>query len=305
MHHIHLFIWGLWILGAIDKNDLYFGQVPPGSNPEVFATGIVSKPGTREGAASFTPDGKTFFFTRTDKNRSSIFYSSLVKSRWTNPREWEHSSETGSWEAFVSPDNRLLYFVNKHNSSDSGGHIWKSSFGNQKWGTPTLLPMPIRSTKGFWFPTASSNGNLYFGAYPDSVQNFGKSDIYIYRCEGGRITVENLGGTINTPYEEWDPYIALDESYLLFESDRPGGFGGVDIYISFKLNGKWQAPVNLGSRINSSRHEVAAKVSPDGKYIFFDRPTRDEQDIYWVSAQIIEDLSQSSRKGNPSATQKN
>jgi hypothetical protein len=57
-------------------------------------------------------------------------------------------------------------------------------------------------------------------------------------------------------------------------------------------------PINLGPAINTSAYEVAAKVSPDGKYIFFDRPMRDEQDVHWVSAEVLNLLKKDLEKGN-------
>ena len=67
------------------------------------------------------------------------------------------------------------------------------------------------------------------------------------------------------------PFIAPDESYLLFQGNIPGGFGGNDIYISFlNKNGFWKAPINLGAGINSKSSEIGPRVSFDGKYLFFD-----------------------------------
>jgi Tol biopolymer transport system component len=140
--------------------------------------------------------------------------------------------------------------------------------------------------KGIWFPSVSNKGTIFFGAYLDSIGNYGKSDLYMY--SSGKIT--NLGDVINSPGEEWDPYISPDESYLLFESDRPGGYGNTDIYISFKTKEGWGKPINLGSTINTNAYEVAARVSPDGRYIFFDRPFKKEQDIHWMKATVIERL---------------
>ncbi|HMG94210.1 MAG TPA: hypothetical protein VK589_29325, partial [Chryseolinea sp.] len=136
----------------------------------------------------------------------------------------------------------------------------------------------------------SDKGTLFFGAYLDSIGNYGKSDLYYYSLKDHSAAIINLGNVINSTSEEWDPFIAPDESYLLFESDRPGGYGGTDIYITFNRDSSWSQPVNLGSSINTKGYEVAARVSPDGKFLFFDRPQKNEQDIYWVSSDIIERL---------------
>jgi hypothetical protein len=91
------------------------------------------------------------------------------------------------------------------------------------------------------------------------------------------------------------PFVDPDESYLIFESARPGGYGFSDLYISFKRSdGSWTPALNMGEPINSSARETAASVSPDGLYLFFlsDRHQQWDSNPYWVSAQVIEDLRQ-------------
>jgi Tol biopolymer transport system component len=89
------------------------------------------------------------------------------------------------------------------------------------------------------------------------------------------------------------PYVDPDEDYIIFESTRPGGVGGVDLYISFQTAaGTWTNAVNLGSAVNSTRNEGGPFVSADGLYLFFnsDRVAHHERDPYWVDAQVIEVL---------------
>jgi Tol biopolymer transport system component len=115
-----------------------------------------------------------------------------------------------------------------------------------------MFELGVQTQKGFWFPTVSGKGTI-----------------------------------VNSAAEEWDPFIAADESYLLFESDRAVGFGGTDIYVTFNRDGSWSQPVNLGPNINTKDYEVAARVSPDGRYIFFEWPQKNEQDI---SSDVIKNL---------------
>jgi Tol biopolymer transport system component len=217
---------------------------------------------------------------------------------WSSPGIWEHSDSGNNSEAFVAPNGVEIYFnSNRHAPEEKGsGRIWKSRRTKVGWSSPTEVLDRIVTDKGLWFPTVSSKRNIYFGAYLDSIGNLGKSDIYLKDLNSNDSPIRNFS-IMNSPYEEWDPYIAPDESYLLLESDRPGGFGGVDIYVSFNVNGEWQEPVNLGPSINTSAYEVAAKVSPDGKFIFFDRPFPYEQDIYWVSSAVLDSLKQQAVSG--------
>ena len=93
-------------------------------------------------------------------------------------------------------------------------------------------------------------------------------------------------------YAAWHPYIAPDESYIIFEQigRKNNTHGADDLFISFKdRHGKWTPVKNMGTTINSKATEFCPYVSPDGKYLFFTRYTSEKNsDIYWVDAAIID-----------------
>jgi hypothetical protein len=101
--------------------------------------------------------------------------------------------------------------------------------------------------------------------------------------------VENLGKPVNSEYSDYDSFIAPDESYLIFSSDRPGGYGEYnDIYIAFrKRDGTWTEPKNLGYEFRDSGING---VTLDNKFLFYTCGRTGEDDIYWVDAKIIRDL---------------
>ena len=81
---------------------------------------------------------------------------------------------------------------------------------------------------------------------------------------------ENLGDAINTTFDEFEPYIAPDESFLIFMAGgRPDGLGGFDLFISYNREGKWTQAQNLGAPINSAANELSPKITPDSKYFFW------------------------------------
>ena len=87
------------------------------------------------------------------------------------------------------------------------------------------------------------------------------------------------------------PYIAPDESYLLFSSMRPDGNGDFDLYVSYKKkDGTWTKAKNLGDTINTSARESISVVSPDGNYLFFMSRRNGIGELFWVDARIIEEL---------------
>ena len=265
----------------------YFGMTPPGGDPEIFAPGVISLPGRWEGNAVLAPDGNAFYFNVFEDGRKSIYYAKRNNGQWNTPEPLSILGEENNWEPFVTPDGKTLYFVSSRppGSEEWNGRIWRSDMKGGQWTAPGLVAFGHDTDGGYWFPNEQKSGNFYFGGNFTDVGNLGKGDGYMYSAA----TKETVNITaINTEHEEWDPYTDPDENYILWASDRPGGFGGTDLYISFKTqSGDWGEAINLGPKINTADYEVAARLSPDGRYMFFDRPKAGTQDIYWVSMDEI------------------
>ena len=99
--------------------------------------------------------------------------------------------------------------------------------------------------------------------------------------------MHKLGKGINAS-RKWKahPYIAPDESYIIFDAQETSEGENGDLFISFNDNGTWTASYNLGSKINTEYSESTATVSPDGKYLFFSRARQIEKEdgsSYWTS----------------------
>jgi Tol biopolymer transport system component len=87
------------------------------------------------------------------------------------------------------------------------------------------------------------------------------------------------------------PYIHPEETYIIFSSNRAGGFGNHDLYISFKKsNGTWTTPKNMGDKINGSNEDSFPHLSPDGKFLFFNSSKSGDKGYnpYWVDSKIID-----------------
>ncbi len=173
-----------------------------------------------------------------------------------------------------------------------------SERGDAGWSEPSKLGAPVSSDGDEWEVAIAGNGTLYFS----SSREGGLGDMDMYRArrvDGGYPTAENLGPPINTSSGDDLPYIAPDESYLIFASDRPGGLGYRDLYISFQIDGAWTDAHNLGRPINSEYWDIYPSVSPDGRYLFFTRreswQATEDSDIYWVSAGFIDRLRETAR----------
>lgn len=122
---------------------------------------------------------------------------------------------------------------------------------------------------------------------------------YIEMCETGKklvadsldFVIDNLGPNINSQYPDYVPIVSADEHVLIFTSRRPSTTGGEtdpadehyyeDIYISTKdQNGKWTAPQNMGSKVNTEYHDACIGLSPDGHKLFIYRAEEGLGDIY-------------------------
>lgn len=147
-------------------------------------------------------------------------------------------------------------------------------FGSQKVDDQWQTAQPIDALNTQFSEgahTLSADGQrLYFTAclYPKSL---GSCDLYYTEKEKGTWTTPvNLGRTINT--ENWDaqPSIAADGNALFFSSDRKGGIGGRDLWVSYRTpEGDWGKPQNMGELINTPGHEETPFIHPDGQTLYF------------------------------------
>ena len=110
--------------------------------------------------------------------------------------------------------------------------------------------------------------------------------------DGAYLPPENLGSVINSPTAENSPFIAPDESYLIFTGmDRPDAMGGTDLYISFKTTeGSWTPPLNMGDPVNTSTNDMCPMMTGDGRFFFWNSRPQGNSDNYWMDAAFIQEL---------------
>jgi len=258
----------------------YLGQKPPGTTPELFAPGVVSTEEGWEAAVTFSPDGKEFFFTRRadiQGNDNRLMYMQIKDGLWTMPKAAPFAKNLTEYESFIAPDGKTIFYNSdrpKPKGVNTKGKIWFSKKTPQGWSEGEYLTETIN--KGWiMFVTVAANNNLYFTAGFNNKYGLYKSELK------------------NGEYQEPEylmrgahPFIAPDESYLIFDA-QPEGMGKTQLYICFKdKNGDWTDAIKFDETINATNTENIPNVSPDGKYFFFHR----NNDIYWVDAKIIENL---------------
>jgi Tol biopolymer transport system component len=270
----------------------YLGQSPPGLTPTVFAPGIVSTQ-QNEVNSVFTPDGKEFYFSSFDPSRGyTIMFMREGNNGWTGPRVASFSGEYSEVDMCISHDGRFFYFISKRplrpgGERSRGYQIWVMERQGDGWGEARHLGPTINFGSRQLYPSVTRDGTLYFNS---GTKGYGKGDFFRSRPGHGEYSEpENLGESINTEYDETDVFVDPDERYVIFTSvDRADGRGSGDLYISFRMNGSWTHAENMGNSINTSSSEFCPVVSPDGNYLFFTSGRSGNDDVYWVSAEIID-----------------
>jgi hypothetical protein len=281
----------------------YLGQPPPGATPEVFARGIVSTDDLEHSSPYFTPDGNEVFWRASRRpgpaNKEWLAFNLTMhrdNGRWSEPHRGPFDNQL-----VFSVDGHRAYFSSPPPRTETAPagqpivDVWCSERQGDGWSEPKCLNLVARypELRSARLATTARNGTLYLEAYTPGPLN----DSGIYRAElinGEYAKPELLPRSINLPpFLNWTPFIAPDESYLLFSSNRrdPEHDAG-DLYLSRRLaDGTWTEPISLGEPVNSHRQERFPLLSPDGKYLFFTRPTPGhDQDVYWVEAASIPTL---------------
>ena len=251
----------------------YLGQKPPGLIPEVFAPGIISTKGWEYGAV-FAPGMKELYFVRevdveTKPKQEFVVFESK-NNRWT---ERVISPRTGT--PSLSTDGNVMYFGRSYKERTAAGWSEFKRLG------PDFEDIRIMRV------TASAKGTLVIDeAADDSKLRISKL------VDGVRQAPKPLPKAINTGQYNAHPFIAPDESYIIWDGQRNSPERNADLFISFKQSdGTWGEAIKMGDAINTSASEFAAFVTPDGKYLFFNRNMGpDNTDTFWVDAKIIETL---------------
>jgi len=259
----------------------YLGQTPPGLTPVPFAPGIVNT--TEWGdAGGFSLDMNEFYVTRWRHTRDVKEPDSAIFKKVGD--RWVKTVVEGRFDKpFHSPDGQTLHYDSKYQERTPDGWSEMKSLG------PAFEEIAIMGL------TSSAKGTLVL----DERGTNGNGTLrYSRLVNGKREDPKPLSKAINTGTWNAHPFIASDESYIMWDGEREGGYGNSDIYISFRQSdGSWGEAINLGDVINTETEEGGPQVTPDGKYLFFNRmvPSGNDDaslqsDLFWVDVKILEDL---------------
>jgi hypothetical protein len=302
----------------------YLGMNPPGDVPELFAPGVVSDVFWEHSGAVFSPDGKELFWSvAINEGRTPrivvILHMQQEDGLWTRPELAPFNRATYNHVNSISPDGQRLYFFSSsHEEPSMAWIVEKTEIG---WGEPEALRLNTIDHPDTVVNEVheARSGTLYFSG-PLATLPGGRGIVRSRLKDGKYQDYESLGRHVNSPHSDrfpnHSPTVDPDERFVVFASNRPGGFGEYDLYVSFRQpDGTWGPAQNLGPEINTVGTSTSwPQLSPDGRFLFFvssSRPLADfaEKDysyvqlkqiqqsimngwgnIYWVSTSFVDEL---------------
>lgn len=257
---------------------LYFGQTPPGDTAVIFAPGTISLTNRNEVKIAFSQDGNEVYV---DGN-----YYKRENNTWTGPVKLPFTEDFG--DPVLSVDGNKL-FLTACNSDYSICGIWMAERTLGGWSEPQHLPAPINSGKIDMGYTETADSVIYIGS-----NRVGSWGVWCIRRLSDSLKAEKLDPVVNSPTAA-EPCVSPDGSYLIFNSTRNDTYGIGDLYVTFNKGTKgWTVPINMnngGAKINIAQYDhQKPSLSPDGKFLFFNRDNLSGSDIYWVSTHVLTGL---------------
>ncbi|WP_394845285.1 Xaa-Pro aminopeptidase [Pendulispora brunnea] len=252
---------------------------PPAANkgPELYGAGLFTT-GAWDFFLAFSPDQTDVLHCRADDafEAFDIFETRRNPSgRWSPPLKPRFATQGSNADPHIAPDGKTVFFISNRPLSGRGAvrptfDIWFAERqADGAWGDAQRLAAPFNDAKvDHWSPMVAANGNLYFGG--ERAGGRGGSDLWVARkVDGTYLEPENLGEAINTQGHEVEPWIAPDESYLIFSAlRRADSVGSYDLYVSRRIDGAWEKARPL-SALNTPAREFNQSVTPDGKWLYF------------------------------------
>jgi outer membrane protein OmpA-like peptidoglycan-associated protein len=256
-------------------------------------------------------DGNKMYFTGARREDciggEDIFYSNYLNGQWQAAKNMGPPFSTKEDDAInsVSADGNTLVIFGNYKGALGGGDNFYVEKTKSGWSTIKPFPYPV-NTK-YWecdgFLTADGKAILFTSDRPGGIGEFhkggeffhgiyeGNTDIYVcLKNDSGWSKPINLGPVINTPYTERSPFLHPDGRTLYFSSDGFYGLGELDVFKSVRLSDtswtEWSEPVNLGKDINTSKFDIAYKITTDGSLAYFssNRPGgKGGYDIYSIT----------------------
>jgi Tol biopolymer transport system component len=247
-----------------------------------FAEGVVST--GHEFGLTFSRGSKEAYFSRREEGSkfTHVFRSEFRDGKWQSAEPVGFSGDP--WQdldPFVSPDGKRIFFISTRpapgTTADAKPNmdIWYADRKAAGWGEPKHVAN-VSSEFKEGTPVVTRDGTMYF--FSDREAPGKINNIYVSKLVKSEYQPPlKLSSEINSGLSDTSPFISPDGKTLLFYSQRDGGEGKADLYVSFLQKGAWEKPVNLGKQVNTAAFEYNPVTSRDGRTLFFGRDRRLQQ----------------------------
>jgi len=229
----------------------------------------------------------------TDQYYENILFSRKSEGFWASASSIGpplHHNKLHDAALGLSPNGNELYIYTGDDNAFSArvsGNIYVSSYKADKWTEPVLIE-EINTKEWESSATISGDGTMLIFS-SDRPGGFGGTDLYQCRKTetGSWSEPQNMGGYINTRYDDDGPFIHPSGNKLYFSSKGHNSMGGYDIFYTQYLDSRhrWTRPVNIGYPINSPDDDIFFVWSPDGERAYFSSEREDtfgDTDIYML-----------------------
>lgn len=217
---------------GVKMADIFFSQKDDKgkwSKPEAVQGEVNTE--YEDGACSFSPDGKTMYFTRCTHDPNYPRYATIMSSNrsdaaWSKPEEVKISSDTLSTFAYpaVSPDGKWLYFSSDMPGGHGGMDLWKVSLDEHGMGAPENLGPEVNTYGDDVFPSFRANGEFYFSS--DGHPGMGGLDLFQAEQDStGQWTLTNLGYPMNSAGDDFGMTFEGLHNRGFFSTNRGNGRG--------------------------------------------------------------------------------
>lgn len=208
------------------------------------------------------------------------------------------NSEYPDFSPVLSADERMIIYTTRRNTSTGGEKALDGQYyedivvaykdDNDKWSGPKPVSEFINTGGNEASINLTPDGQTLI-VYQDI--GTGGGDVYYSTWDGKDwSSLQQFGSDVNTKYWETHACLSADNSTLYFVSDRPGGYGGRDIYRCVKLpNGKWSLAQNVGPTINTKYDEDGPFIHPDGVTLIFSSNGHKSMGGFDIFVSIIEE----------------
>lgn len=227
--------------------------------------------------------------TRVNHWGEDVYFSDLdsISNQWSEPSLLPPpiNSINDDFGSAFTGDGQMMVYVRCGDKQGVGNcDLYITQLVGTEWSEPVNMGNIVNSEEWDSQPTISSDGNRII--FTSSRKGgYGGSDIYMTEKNhlGDWGIPQNLGGTVNTPFNDNSPYLAPDGKTLYYASNGHPGFGGTDIFYCIFDNGKWSKPINLGAPLNSGGDDTNFSISASGMaYFASSRIDPDNYEIFQV-----------------------